>query len=223
MEHPTLTLRSAAHDIRGYLASASLAAEGLGEHVDEKVALHAERISKAIDQIAYICDTDLNETEKPETITRLNRGDIEGMLEDITHLIGPVYEDRAGHPKMDVLVSSGTRLVCSKTRLFRIIYNLTVNAAHAIRASTGSQITIRVSQGCGNVCFSISDDGPGLPEHIIGHLYPRIDRPPAMGANIGFGLMTAVSLAREMGGRIRLLRSSPNGTEFCLMLPDRPI
>ncbi len=191
--------------------------------MDEKVALRAERIAKAIDQIACICDTDLVEAEKPETTNCLSHDDIEEMLKDIAHLIGPVYEDRIGHPKMDVFVSQGTRLVCSKTRLFRIIYNLTVNAAHAIRASTGSRITIRVSQGCGKVCFSISDDGPGLPEHIIGHLYPRIDRPPAMGAHIGFGLMTAVGLAREMGGKMRLLRSSKNGTEFCLMLPDSPV
>lgn len=219
MEHPDAIMRSAAHDIRGYLATASLATEHLSTHGDEQVARRAERIARAIDHVVRICRDDLVEPDGGALATHHSAAALQSLLEQIVVLIAPQFEDRFDHPAFRVSVASDVFLECHQTSLFRILYNLSVNAAHAIRAHSGSRVDLSVVRDDARIRFTVADDGPGLPEHIIDHLYPRIDRPAPHGMRIGHGLMTAVGLAKEMQGRLQLTRSGPDGTAFCLILP----
>ncbi len=59
MTKDSVTMRSVAHDIKGLLTRANLAVELLGRHDDETVRLKADRIMRAVDQIALICQRDL--------------------------------------------------------------------------------------------------------------------------------------------------------------------
>ncbi|MEM7289542.1 MAG: HAMP domain-containing sensor histidine kinase [Pseudomonadota bacterium] len=220
MEHPILTMRSAAHDIRGYLASASLATERLSEHHDMQVARRAERIAKAIDQVVSICETDLVKKRPTSNLTHHTAADVEGLLDQIMLLIVPHHDDSTDQPKITVSVASDVKLTCDQTSLSRILYNLAVNSAFAIRTHGGTRIDLSVTRDGADIRFVICDDGPGLPSHIIGHLYPRLDRPAPIGKRIGYGLMTTVGLVKEMGGHLQLVSSSNKGTEFCFTLPE---
>ncbi len=217
MEYPDVVLRSAAHDIRGYLASAVLATEHLCGHADAKVVRSAERISMAIEHVVDICRTDLAKADDAVATTEHSAQSIVLLLEQISALVTPVV----GKPiSVSIDVADDLRIDCSTSDLFRILYNLSVNAAHAIACHGGSQITLAVTRHAQSIRFVVADDGPGLPDHIIDHLYPRIDRSELKSNRIGFGLMSAVSLAKKMRGALHLMQSSPSGTTFCLVLPD---
>lgn len=218
MEHHILTMRGAAHDIRGYLASASLATEHLIEHEDCRIAIRAERIAKAIDQVVSICQTDLAGVNPTNTMARLNASDIKALLEQIALLLGARSEGPFDRFEVSVSVAADVELNCHQEHLFRVIYNLAINAARAISDHGGTRVDLRVITANRNIMFFVCDDGPGLPHHITDHLYPRINRPASSEKRIGFGLMSAVMLAKEMGGHLQLVHTSDRGTEFCLTL-----
>ncbi|UWR22540.1 HAMP domain-containing sensor histidine kinase [Sulfitobacter sp. S190] len=222
MDHPILTMRSAAHDIRGYLASAALATEHLSTHADAQVARRAARIARAIDHVVNICQTDLADAERTPTATPHDAPAIHAVLEQIGVLIAPQFEDRFDHPLFKVSVAPDVALRCDQTALFRLLYNLAVNAANAVRSHKGSTVSLHARRERGDIHITVADDGPGLPAHIIDHLFPRIDRPSPPAGRIGYGLMTAVGLAKEMGADLHLQHSSPDGTAFSLVLPDTP-
>ncbi len=217
MDYPELVMRSAAHDIRGYLASAELATEHLCTHTDAKVVRSAERISMAIEQVVSICRNDLVEAEGAAATTDHSAQSIVSLLEQISALIAPVM---AKPMSVSISVDDDVSIDCSGSSLFRILYNLSVNSAHAIARHHGSHIGLHVTRHAQSIRFVVADDGPGLPDHIIDHLYPRIDRRGPKLKRIGFGLMSAVSLAKKMHGALHLVESSPSGTTFCLVLPD---
>lgn len=221
MQDTGATMRSAAHDIRGYLASASLATEHLSTHGDAQVARRAEWIAKAIDQVIGICQSDLAEMAQAPPLTAHSAAAIKSLLEQIRALIAPQFGGRSDHSLLTITVADDVCIKCHQTSLFRILYNLTVNAARAVRAHSGSRVDLAVMRDGRTIQFVISDDGPGLPKHIIEHLYPRIDRPAPRGQRIGYGLMTAVSLAQEMQGSLHLIESGATGTKFLLNLPEQ--
>lgn len=222
MEHQDSVMRSAAHDIRGFLASASLATEHLCTHTDARVARSAERISSAIEQIVTICQHDLSQPVGSAATTHHLATDISILLEQISDLIAPKFEDYLDQPTISIRVAADLNIDCHSSSLFRILYNLSVNAAHAIAGHNGSRIELSAVRDGSSIRFVVVDDGPGLPDHIIDHLYPRIDRPEPTGKRIGYGLMSAVGLAKEMQGTLHVIKSSPSGTTFSLVLPDRP-
>ncbi|WP_412105117.1 sensor histidine kinase [Sulfitobacter sp. D35] len=110
-------------------------------------------------------------------------------------------------------------LTCDPTSLFRILFNLTVNAAAAVAAHGGSFVSVGVTCYKSEVRFEIRDDGPGLPDHVVGFLLPRADGIVPSGGRLGSGLITCCALARDMAGELRLLDTSPTGTAFRLVLP----
>lgn len=221
MEHLDTLMRSAAHDIRGYLASASLATEQLSTHTDARVARSAERISFAIEQVVSICRNDLVESDGAEVTTYHSAQAISSLLEQITTLIAPQFEKCFRPTTISINVADDVSIDCHSSNLFRILYNLSVNAAHAIVAYSGSLITLKVARNGNRICFLVADDGPGLPKHIIDHLHSRNDHPVQKTKRVGYGLTSAVSLATTMQGALHLIESSPSGTKFCVVLPDK--
>ena len=63
----------------------------------------------------------------------------------------------------------------------------------------------------------MSDNGPGIPQHLRQTLF----RAFASGQPTGYGLGLAICLdmALALGGRLRLSRSTEDGSEFRLQLP----
>jgi signal transduction histidine kinase len=69
------------------------------------------------------------------------------------------------------------------------------------------------------VAFSVTDDGPGVPEGDQEHLFERFYRAEGgQASGSGLGLAIASELAERMGGTIEL-SSKPGETAFTLLLP----
>ncbi|MEM8792419.1 MAG: HAMP domain-containing sensor histidine kinase [Pseudomonadota bacterium] len=217
-----LKMNGIAHDINGLMARAGLAAEELRGHRDCDVKKQADRIAEAIDRVAEICRDQLTES----LIARNGRLHRSGCIENLVRQIADLasVESLSGRKEIEFqcLVEDDVQINCNTPSLFRILFNLALNAANAVSKHGGSWVEIAVSQAYGRVYFDVSDDGPGLPDHVLAYLYPRVDTKHAPKGPIGSGLITAVALAREMNGRLRLIRTKSSGTSFCLELPQAP-
>ncbi|MGI3201193.1 sensor histidine kinase [Streptomyces sp. GLT-R25] len=85
------------------------------------------------------------------------------------------------------------------------------------------EITARATDG--HIELSVADNGPGVPESFVPHLFERYRRDPATAAateGTGLGLWIARSLARANGGDAWYEPGRPGGAVFCVSLPQEP-
>ncbi|MEM7506180.1 MAG: HAMP domain-containing sensor histidine kinase [Pseudomonadota bacterium] len=223
MHDQNLNLRGISHDINGLMARAMLAADGLREHADVGVRARACQIGAAIDRVAEICKAELDPHSQPDPTMALGSTCIERVLREIAELVAveSTLSPRPVH--FYISVDEDVRLTTNPQALFRILFNLTLNAANAISRHGGSSIRLSARRSGEQILFGIGDDGPGLPQHILDYLYPSLEtgKTPTEG-RIGSGLITAVALASELDGELVLLSSGEAGTSFCLVLDSDP-
>jgi signal transduction histidine kinase len=126
--------------------------------------------------------------------------------------------------------ASGVRLVCvtcpsvelssrAANLAGLVLRNLVMNAVEA--SPRGATVTLSVEVHTETAAFHVADQGGGLPESVCRELFrPQISRKPGGG---GIGLALSHQLARHAGGTLELVRTSPQGTEFRIVLPARPV
>jgi signal transduction histidine kinase/FixJ family two-component response regulator len=103
-------------------------------------------------------------------------------------------------------------------RVLRVLQNLIDNAVK-FTPRRGS-ITVRVEPGDGDVFFSVTDTGPGIPPEQIPHIFQpfwQLGRSGPHGA--GLGLAIARGLVEAHGGRIWAESKPGIGTTLCFTLP----
>lgn len=106
------------------------------------------------------------------------------------------------------------------TQLKQILTNLLKNAVEAlppggnISVSTESDIVV---DGRHFASFSVADNGTGLPDTVMKHLFSPVDSTKGNGHS-GLGLSICKKLVDEIGGSI-LCRSSKRGTLFQVLIP----
>jgi signal transduction histidine kinase len=110
-------------------------------------------------------------------------------------------------------------LACRPHALTRAIANLVDNAV-----KFGARVEVAVSERGGEVWIEVSDDGPGIPDAMLAHVfepYFKADNARAQAGGGGFGL--GLSIVREIaaghGGCVELENLSPHGLTARLRLP----
>jgi len=105
-----------------------------------------------------------------------------------------------------------------RQRISHVFTNLVANAIK--HSPTAGAIRLSATAG-GNesVQFSVTDEGPGIPEEYQSRIFDRFFRVPGQ-AQSGAGL--GLSIAREItvahGGRIGVRSSPGHGTSFFVVL-----
>ncbi len=119
------------------------------------------------------------------------------------------------------------RVLVDPAAFRRIIGNLLSNAVKF--TPPGGTVTLRAS--CGGVSdtgfadfvFSVSDTGPGIPEHLRSRLFLPFERAESSTQSgktgMGLGLFTVRSLLELMGGSIRADSGEEGGSVFTAELP----
>ena len=105
--------------------------------------------------------------------------------------------------------------------LERAVGNLIDNAVKYSPA--GGTIRARVSAD-GSASVTVSDEGPGVPEEHLPHLFTRFFRGDAARTRTdshGLGLAIAQAAAQSHGGRLEFLGNTP-GAVFRISLPKHP-
>jgi len=85
----------------------------------------------------------------------------------------------------------------------------------------GGQVLFRVSADAGAAVFEVSDQGIGIPEDELGHLFETFHRASNVGsiAGTGLGLAIVKNAVTVHGGSIDVRSSAASGTCFTVRLP----
>jgi signal transduction histidine kinase len=113
------------------------------------------------------------------------------------------------------LPEQGPEALCDPVRVAQIMRILLDNALR--HTPTGTHVSVGAARVNGTAGLTVTDSGPGLPDHTGGKVFERFyTGDAARGA--GLGLAIARELAERMHGQLRV-RSAEHGTAFTLELP----
>lgn len=116
--------------------------------------------------------------------------------------------------------AGGLTAWCDEQRLAQVLRALVDNAAKFSPA--GSTIRVSVEREDKTARIAVTDDGPGIPEADLAHVFERFHRgreERASTAGAGLGLSIARELTELMGGSICAERPAGGGASFVIRLP----
>lgn len=100
------------------------------------------------------------------------------------------------------------------------LMNLLSNALDAAATVSAGRVELSLISGGGEVCFAISDNGPGLEPEAEDHVFEGFYSSKGS-AGTGLGLMVSAKAAEEHGGRVEYDNHPGQGAVFRLVLPAR--
>jgi two-component system NtrC family sensor kinase len=212
-------LAGVAHDLNNPLASVVGFAEFLAERPDVPSALRepVTIIRDEAERASGIVKNLLSFARKQERQRRPT-------------VIQPLLEATLALLRNEVMASRvETRLeiepdlpvpVLDSNQLQQVFVNLIHNAAQAI-ASTGrsGNLTVRARRWADGVAVDVIDDGPGIPEALVGRVFDPFFTTKPEGQGTGLGLSISQGIVSEHGGRITLDTAEGLGSTFTVYLP----
>lgn len=206
------------HDLRNILNTAQLFADRMEESRDPTVVRAAPKLMGSIGRAVNLCESTLafgKAEEPPPALTYVQLRPLIGDVIDSERIAG----GEAGLVTFLEDVPAGLTIRADNEQLHRVISNLVRNARQAIEA-TGKEGAIELGAGESDSAWwiRVGDTGPGLPVKARDNLFTPFQGGARKGG-IGLGLAISAELVRGHGGRLELLRSDEEGTEFIIRLP----
>ncbi len=200
-------LAETSHELRTPLTSLQGFLERAKRHSDERARRDLEdalRVSGTMNRLV-------------EDLLQLSRGEL--VPEDVsTHLVDPaedVLQPVAEEfPGVRLRCASGGLVLGDPERLRQLVRNLVANAVRASGGGEGVEVSLRVNDG--NVVLGVTDDGPGIAQEVLPHIFEKFYK--GAGGGAGLGLAIAEQIARHHGGSIDV-ESEPGRTRFTIRLP----
>lgn len=214
-----------AHEIKNPLAGLQGSAELLAREAEgaaREYALVIAREARRVDGLVR----ELLDLARPAT---LHSGpvNIHGVLRDVMLIA-------KGLPGGDrVLFSqrfdpSLPAVLGDQEKLTQVVLNVLRNAVEAVRETPGAEVTmetgvapVRLRQSGGKTLtlarVAILDNGPGIPESMLGRLFTPFATSKAQGT--GLGLAVSRRIVEAHGGRIEVRNRAGGGAEAALYLP----
>ena len=205
------------HDLRNILTTAQLFADRMETSQDPAVQRAAPKLVGSIARAISLSESTLAFGKAEEPAPRLERIQLFSLIEDV------IESERLAAGEADISfaedVPVGMSLRADPEQLYRVISNLVRNARQAIlTARQPGEICVSAVESDEDWTISVADTGPGLPPKAQEYLFQPFHGGVSKGGS-GLGLAIASDLVRGHGGRLKLLRTGPDGTVFTIVLP----
>ena len=183
----------------------------------ETMERNAERMQGLIEEIL-----DFARYRSGTIRLQLRQFDARVIAESAAATIRPLAEKRGQVVELRVPGGRGPRVYGDRPRLDRALLNLVSNAQRF--APDGGHVTIVLeSETDGLIRWTVTDDGPGIPEDDQAHLFERFfvgqHDPDKAESGVGLGLPGALAIAQAHGGTIEVDSRLGEGSTFRLVVP----
>ncbi len=225
-------LLSVSHDLRTPLTSIRGFAEALTDGTAQNDPDMAERAGRTI----------LNQSRRLERLVRdlleLARLDsrqfsFEPRVTDLGHLVrataaGFAPDAERADLELEVVVQPGPPMLAEvdPDRLAQAVANLVENATKFATDHVRVEVRTSGTDASPTVRVSVSDDGPGIAEEDLPHVFERLyvakREPVRSESGSGLGLAIVRELTLAMGGRVEATRADLGGASLAMVFPLRP-
>ncbi|MCS7072394.1 MAG: HAMP domain-containing histidine kinase, partial [Anaerolinea sp.] len=216
-------IADATHDLKAPLSSINLKIHALqrADNPDRQRQIIAE-LEQITKRMASLIDDVL-------TLARLeNTGssdrkphDLNAIVAEVAQMMRPAADARRIQLHVELAPGSLVRPV-DRADLERAISNLVDNAVHYSRSDNG-QITIRVGTTDDVDWIEVEDNGIGIPDEALAHIFERFYRADnarsADPGGTGLGLAIVQKIVEQHGGHIVVTSKLNVGTTFRISIP----
>lgn len=211
-------LRTPLTSIHGFL---EILLRGAASHPDQlEKALRSmygesERINKLVQDLFMLARLDRTPTFEVK----------EERLDRMLHDMEPQLRLLAGRRTVRFLVKADLLCVCNLDKIKQVVLNLFQNAIQHTDPERG-QIDVSLSRDerAGMIQLAVKDNGPGIPEEHLEHLFDRFYRIETSRARkyggAGLGLSITKSIVDIHGGTIHVDSRVGEGSSFIVSLPE---
>ncbi len=218
-----------AHEIKNPLTSIRSAIETLRRIEDparqrQLLAIIGQDVMRLDRLISDVSDASRLDAELSRVTTE--RVDVVPILRTLEEL-DEATRDSENDPKLDVVAPPGEVAVWAvEDRLVQVLRNLIGNAQSF--SPPRGRILVRVREQGGMVELSVEDDGPGIPESNLEHIFDRFysERPKGekFGQHSGLGLSISRQIVEALRGQISAenrkdANGKTTGARFVVRLP----
>ena len=216
-------LRAVSHDIRTPLTGIVGATNVLLEQDGELTQEQRQQLLRSTNEDAQWL---IRIVENLLSITRINSEEarVKKAPEAAEEVIGSaVAKTHKHYPDVEVCVSVPEELMLvpmDPLLIEQVLTNLLENAA--LHGETTTHIDISLERIHREACFTVADNGVGLPPELQARIFNGYFCPPEQGdkrRNMGIGLSACQAVVRAHQGRITARSSKQGGAVFQVYLP----
>jgi signal transduction histidine kinase len=175
-------------------------------------------IEEETDRLTALIDDLLDASRLQTGGLSLKRSDV-FMPDIVNHLVERYRTQSSKHELVVDLPADFPVLLVDEERIRQVISNLISNA---IKYSPDGKIIISGQVMPDKVILCVRDEGPGISQSDLPHIFDRFYRAPEAAKNTkgaGLGLFLARSIIESHGGQIWAESKPDQGTRFCFSLP----
>lgn len=109
-----------------------------------------------------------------------------------------------------------------KGKIAQVFTNIILNACDAMveEGQLNRKISIRLNSVGDNVNIEIEDNGPGIPEKVLGRIFEPFYTTKEEGKGTGLGMSVSLAIIKEINGDIRVESIPGQGAKFTIIIPE---
>jgi two-component system, OmpR family, sensor histidine kinase BaeS len=204
-----------AHELRTPLATLRSQIEAFQDGVWEPTSERLQQSHEELMRLVRLVD-DLEKllaAENPQIQLRLSKINAKDALVSLRASIQPLFQQKKIRLHIEE-PSPKLFFYADRDRFFQIMINLLNNALKY--TNEGGEVTVNSNQENGDVCFIIEDNGQGISEADLPHIYERFYRGEKSRnrktGGVGIGLSIVKALVEAHKGKITIDSEQNKGT-----------
>jgi signal transduction histidine kinase len=206
-------LRTPLTRMRGRLEKAA----GRARNADEDRALINDTMADLDGVLRMFASlTRISQIETSDRTAAFRAVNLAEIAREVVELFDAAAEDKG--VRLTATAEEHVLITGDRDLLFDATANLVDNAIKHGREA--GHVSVQVADGAEGAAITVADDGPGIPEHELPHVFKRfyrLERSRRMPGN-GLGLSLVAAVARLHGARIEMVDNAP-GLQFRLQFP----
>lgn len=175
---------------------------------------NTQRLAKLVNDIL-----DIDKLEAGKMVFTDANVILEDIIDGAVEAISPFAQDNGVIIEF-AAATTRTPLHVDSLRLSQALTNLLSNAIKF--SPSGSMVEIRTALHDTHIRIAVTDQGPGIPDDFIPHVFSKFSQASTPGlmykGGTGLGLSIVEQIVERLGGRVHF-ETSPSGTTFYIDLP----
>ncbi len=213
----------ASHELKTPLATIRLLTDSIlqAENMDEDmvrefvmdIGQEAERLSNITEDLLRLTRLDSGLEEEAQAV------EAAPIVQRVCHSLRLLATEK--HISLEVNIENECTVLATKGELHQVVYNLVENAIKYNHEN--GFVRVLLSAGADQVYITVEDNGIGIPEEDMSHIFERfyrVDKARSRAAGgTGLGLSIVRDTVRRRGGAVDVRPRAGGGSIFTIRLP----